>query len=571
MMHRTLGLGFLVFVTAAIHAQAQTLLKTWNGTHDYESLGTNVASAGDLNGDGVPDIVVGAAGAGWPMTTGAVNVYSGASGALLRSHTGPVNPNTQFAQRIAVGGDVDGDGVGDYMTSNIRGTGAFPNSGVVYVFSGATGVVLHTVSGVCTGCSLGYAIDILGDLDGDGRAEFAAGTHLENGGGAYGGAVRIYSGATGALLRLHTGPPGGNLFNVARLGSIDGDGVADYAIADFLRDSPTGVIGAGVIEIRSGASGALLRSIYGTGSAGCFGCEVSDVGDIDLDGSADLLASHWEGNGAGFVNVHSGATGALLKQFFGDCANERFGISLAAVGDCNLDGIVDIGTGAWQGGYGRVFSGLDGALLFEWHEPQGDHFTGLQIAGAGDLDGDGKSDVLTGFAASNVGGSAAGRVRAWSIGLPQSIGVLFGSGNGTGTACPCGNAGQAQAGCANSTGFGAELRARGSTSVAEDSLFFQASRTKPNVSCVLFSSPQKLAGGAGVVFHDGLLVIGSPIKRRGQTGGCNGVTTFGPGLAPNAHWQPGTTLYFQTWYRDSPGPCGSGSNTTNGVELTFTP
>jgi hypothetical protein len=85
----------------------------------------------------------------------------------------------------------------------------------------------------------------------------------------------------------------------------------------------------------------------------------------------------------------------------------------ASATTCDNDGVPDIAIGSWRGGYGRVFSGASGALLFEWREPPGDQTTGLQIGGAGDLDGDAGADVLTGFAASRAAGlhalSAANR------------------------------------------------------------------------------------------------------------------------------------------------------------------
>jgi hypothetical protein len=247
------------------------------------------------------------------------------------------------------------------------------------------------------------------------------------------------------------------------------------------------------------------------------------------------------------------------------------GVTLATVGDCDGDGHADIGFGA-GGAIARVHSGFDGSLLFEWREPKWPGIpTRACVAGLGDIDGDGRADVATGYPSSPLVAPAAGRVRAWKVGLPAQVGAPFGFGDGSGAACPCGNtnSGQTQAGCRNSTGAGAELRALGSTSLAVDDLKFQLTGTKPDVLSILLDGTQ--SGGVGVAFADGLLVVGGTIKRRQALSNCTPLTTFGPGLQASAHWAPGNARYFQAWFRDAGGPCGSGANTSNGIAVTFTP
>jgi len=151
----------------------------------------------------------------------------------------------------------------------------------------------------------------------------------------------------------------------------------------------------------------------------------------------------------------------------------------------------------------------------------------------------------------------------------------------TPTTSPCGNYSPdfLPSGCTNSTGQRAFLGAIGSTSVSSDDLVLSSFGMPGGTASVL------LMGGAArsLPFGDGLLCVGPgskgvfffPLQQVGATG----FVGAGPGLIhlakasfPAAGWiHSGETWYFQRWYRDPTGPCGSGSNLTNGLALTFTP
>ena len=136
---------------------------------------------------------------------------------------------------------------------------------------------------------------------------------------------------------------------------------------------------------------------------------------------------------------------------------------------------------------------------------------------------------------------------------------------------PCNNAGGAGEGCANSTGYGALLSAAGSTSVSADDLVFNASQIAPNRPSLLFSGTLAANGGAGVVLGDGLRCVGGGIQRLTvQVSDATGGAAWGGGLIAGAGWTPGDTRFFQVWYRDpSGGPCASGFNLSNGLEIQF--
>ena len=161
------------------------------------------------------------------------------------------------------------------------------------------------------------------------------------------------------------------------------------------------------------------------------------------------------------------------------------------------------------------------------------------------------------------------RVRYEYCAAPAPISFCFG--DGSGNACPCGNAGQAGAGCANSPGLGSVLVAGGSQDVGADDLVLLATGLPPAQPALLFSGTNALNGGAGVPFADGLRCAGGFVVRLGvRAADVNGATNWGPGLASTGGWQPGDVRRLQTWYRDPVGsPCGNESNLTNGLELAF--
>ncbi len=101
---------------------------------------------------------------------------------------------------------------------------------------------------------------------------------------------------------------------------------------------------------------------------------------------------------------------------------------------------------------------------------------------------------------------------------------------------------------------------------------FAASQLLPGQPALLFVGVNAINGGDGIPFGDGLRCVGGGVVRLGaQTPGGNGDANWGPGLGPTGGWTAGDVRRFQTWYRDPApaGPCGSGFNLTNGVEVTF--
>lgn len=295
-------------------------------------------------------------------------------------------------------GDINGDGVADFIAG---APGANPNgrmgAGMANVYSGATGLRVYRINGVDLFEMLGSSVAGVGDTNGDGVPDFLVGSPKKDLAGQYGvGAAYLYSGATGLLLHEFQGAAGGERFGTALSGAgdVDGDGFADVIIS-APSAKPNGLVAAGSVFVYSGATGVQLHEFHGFSAGDYFGDAVSEVGDIDGDGQADFLigASSASPNGmigAGQVFLHSGASGAALMVMDGQAANAAFGSALDSAGDLNGDGVPDFIIGAPEtsnGGSAFVFSGITGTLLFRFDGSRQDAGFGASVAGVGDVDG----------------------------------------------------------------------------------------------------------------------------------------------------------------------------------------
>jgi hypothetical protein len=396
------------------------LLQQKDGAAFFGFLGRAVAGAGDVDGDGKADFIVGA-----PeefTDAGSAFVYSGATGALLYQKDGP-DSLSYFGFSVAGAGDVNADGKADFIVGAFMAApDGLGNAGAAFVYSGADGSLLYQKNGAEFGAQLGISVAGAGDVNGDGKDDFIIGAWLADAPASNTGAAYVYSGATGTLLYQKNGAFFDNLgISVSGAGDANGDGRADFLVGAFHANS-----GNGAAYLYSGATGALL---YQKDGSGLFGASVSGAGDADGDGKADFFigAPNALPGGlaaAGSTYLYSGATGALLYQKNGAAIGDHLGYQVAGAGDVDGDGKADFIVGAPQAnpggladaGSAYLYSGADGSLIFQKHGTVTGDYLGLSVSGAGDLNGNGIADFIIGAALADPGGIlSAGSALVYSL------------------------------------------------------------------------------------------------------------------------------------------------------------
>jgi hypothetical protein len=311
-----------------------------------ENLGSSIAGLGDVDGDQVPDFAASSAAAG-----GQVVVYSGATHAQIYAV-----PGAPYQTKLVALGDLDGDLVTDFAAARLDSV-----TSNVDVRSGATGVLLYTLSKDSN--TFGISLASVGDVDQDGVPDLLVGDSEEHVLSQFSGAAHLYSGSNGAWIRSFYGDGGFTQefgYSVAGMGDVDGDGVPDLAIGapEFRYLDPNT---DGEVFVYSGATGAFLHEWSGLGSNTFFGTSLAEAGDVTGDGIADLLvgapgASQLFDDVNGAIYLYSGATLQPIVYRLGDEHYSNFGGSIASVGDVDGDGAADfaVATPYGRGQYGAV-------------------------------------------------------------------------------------------------------------------------------------------------------------------------------------------------------------------------
>ncbi|MFO0983720.1 MAG: hypothetical protein U1E76_18650 [Planctomycetota bacterium] len=364
-------------------ARAQHVIHEFKGDADNDRLGATIRAAGDVNGDGTPDLVAGAPAVA--IDRGMARVYSGQDGAVLHTFYGSADFD-HFGAAVSGAGDANQDGFADVVCATGR-----DRANEVIVFSGKDGAELVHLYAEDPRDLFGASVDGCGDFDQDGHDDIVVGVPSSLN---FLDFAAVYSGKDGKLLFRFSVDVGFGLGEVVRgMGDVDHDGFVDLLVAH--ENGP----GNHVNDVISGRTGAVLFAVPGGGDNQF---SADDAGDIDADGVDDVVvgspgspAAEWKG----IVDVYSGADGALLREWIGDRNEDSLGESVAGAGDVNGDAYADVIAGATQHddpGYARLYSGRSGQVLYDFDGRPFGWRLGQCVEGVRDVDGDGLADVAVG-------------------------------------------------------------------------------------------------------------------------------------------------------------------------------
>ncbi len=385
---------------------------------------------------------------------------------------GPTLSDTdRFGFSVASIGDLDGDGVTDLAVGAYRDDDSGSSRGAVHImFMNTDGTVDSTVEindSTTNGPTLsgydsfGISVASIGDLDGDGVTDLAVGAYRDDDGGSNRGAVHIMfmntNGTVDSTVEINDSTTNGPTlsdydsfgFSVASIGDLDGDGVTDLAVGAFLDEDGGSNRGAvhimfmntngtvdSTVEINDSTTNGPTLSGYDS-----FGISVASIGDLDGDGVTDLaVGAHQDDDGGSnrgavhimFMNTNgtvdstveindSTTNGPTLSN------GDRFGRSVASIGDFDGDGVTDLAVGAYRdddGGQDRgavhiMFMNTNGTVnsTVEINDSttngptlSNSDFFGVSVASIGDLDGDGVTDLAVGAYRDDDGGPDRGAI-----------------------------------------------------------------------------------------------------------------------------------------------------------------
>jgi hypothetical protein len=410
-------------------ASGLSLTPSWTvvGKLSWGLLGCSVACAGDVNGDGYSDVIIGAFGsAGQGNPNGQAYIYYGYPSGLTNTASWSAENNqagSNLGYSVAAAGDVNGDGYGDVIIGAPYFDNGLTDQGRVYIYHGsASGLASSpawTAESDQAGAAFGYSVACAGDVNGDGFGDVVIGAPYYDGKGRAYAYLGSASGLSNSPVWTAESSQANAAFgySVACAGDVNGDGFGDVVIG--APNDTHGLAAEGKAYLFHGNVGGVSTNpgwIAAGGQAGAnFGYSVANAGDVNRDGFSDVIVgapNYSNGQtGEGQASVFHGSAASLSLNpdwtAEGNQAGAKFGYSVAGAGDVNGDGFGDVIIGApgYSNGQfqeGRAFiynggsAGLGAAPVWTAESNQANAAFGQCVASAGDVNGDGYSDVIVG-------------------------------------------------------------------------------------------------------------------------------------------------------------------------------
>ncbi|MBN1900887.1 FG-GAP repeat protein [Candidatus Sumerlaeota bacterium] len=432
--------------------------------------GGSVKTAGDVNGDGFSDIIIGAPQYKYANQEEGIALIFYGSNQGLKEPASPLTPdillksnqyNSLFGKSVAPAGDVNGDGFSDVIIGAPGFTANLLSEGAAFVFYGSGGKLGGAPNwykeGTQDNSYFGVCVNSAGDINGDGYADIIIGAERYDNGEIGEGAAFAYLGSQSGMNSIYDWMAEGDQTEsgfgraVSSAGDVNGDGYDDIIIGAYNYNN--GVTPTGRAFVWHGATSGL--GDYGTPAnadwsanidkeQSNFGLSVDTAGDVNGDGYSDIIvgafgysngestegaAFVWHGSGSGL-----GDNGNILNADWmaeSDCLGARFGRSVSTAGDINRDGFSDVIIGAeyYQNGesneggafvfYG-AHNGLSSVPNWKMESNQPVVSLGESVSAAGDVNGDGCSDIIITAPFYQLDSTTYGTVFVW-YGSPAGL------------------------------------------------------------------------------------------------------------------------------------------------------
>jgi hypothetical protein len=399
------------------------------GANSFDNFGISVSSAGDVNRDGFSDVIVGAY--RYNGFTGRAYIFFG--GSIMNSIPDVILTGEQsydhFGQSVSGAGDLNGDGYDDVIVGAHQIFQFATDPGKAYTFYGGQAmdnIADNIFSGESAVDGLGCSVAAAGDFNNDGFDDLLVGAYRNDNGGPNAGKAYLYTNTVNStqdpMLTFDGNSPSRRLgWSVSDAGDVNGDGYADMIIGsgNLIQNQPALVYYGGRFTDNI-PDVSLYASEYGS-------FRVASAGDVNNDGYDDIITSdpHYpqQYTDIGAAYIFFGGTnmsGLPDVTLYGVAVNDFFGFSISTAGDVNNDGYDDVIVGApnnesYEPDAGTAYiyfggSSMDNVADVAMNgEAMYDRF-GYSVSNGGKLNTDGFGDVLVGAPRNSAGGGAAGRV-----------------------------------------------------------------------------------------------------------------------------------------------------------------